>query len=46
MNNRFFTKTFTKFFVAFILIIGGAFGVLIVASSVMPQNVDNVASPQ
>ena len=46
MNNRFFTKTFTKFFFAFILIIGGAFGVLVVASSVMPQNVDNLATPK
>ncbi len=46
MNNRFFTKTFTKFFFAFILIIGGAFVVLIVASTVMPQTVDNVASPK
>jgi len=49
MNNRFFTKTFTKFFFGFILIIGGAFGVLIVASSVMPSRdggIDNVATPK
>ncbi len=41
-----FTKTFIKFFFAFILIIGGAFGVLIAVSSVVPQNVDTVAHPK
>jgi len=47
MNNRFFTKTFTKFFFAFVVIIGGAFGVLIVASTMVPPTaVDSVASPR
>jgi len=44
--NQLFTKTFVKFFFAFILIIGGAFGVLIAVSSVTPETVDNVASPK
>ncbi len=47
MKNRFFTKTFTKFFFAFVLIIGGAFGVLVVASTLVPPTaVDSVASPK
>jgi hypothetical protein len=47
--NRFFTKTFFKFFFAFLVIIGVAFGVLLYAASQEPPQVapvDNVALPQ
>ncbi|MGC9602288.1 MAG: hypothetical protein ABSE76_00885 [Minisyncoccia bacterium] len=47
--DRFFTKTFFKFFFAFLVIIGAAFGVLLYAASQeSPQvsPVDNVALPQ
>jgi len=46
---KLFTKTFFKFFFAFMLILGGAFGVLLYTSSEMPpavHPVDNVALPQ
>ncbi|MEK7109540.1 MAG: hypothetical protein AAB919_03900 [Patescibacteria group bacterium] len=46
MNPRFFTKTFTKFFLGFLCIIGLAFAVMLVASGVAPQPVDNVAVPR
>lgn len=42
---RFFTKTFLKFFLGFVAIIAVAFGVLIVTSAVAPD-VDNVAAPR
>ncbi len=47
--DKFFTKTFFKFFFAFLVIIGVAFGVLIYAASKEPpqvSSVDNVAQPQ
>lgn len=45
--NRYFTKTFVRFFVGFVAIIGVAFGVLAIASSfTVPVEVDNVAAPQ
>ena len=47
--DKFFTKTFFKFFFAFLFIIGAAFGVLIYAASKEPPQVapvDNVALPQ
>ena len=47
--DKFFTKTFFKFFFAFLFIIAAAFGVLLYAASQeAPQvaPVDNVAQPQ
>ncbi len=47
--DRYFTKTFVRFFVAFLVILGMAFGVIILASSEVPaptEPVDNVALPQ
>ena len=45
--NRFFAKTFYKFFFSFLVIIAIAFGVMLVASSALPRApVDSVASPQ
>lgn len=47
--NRYFTKTFVRFFVVFLLILGVAFGVIVWASSEVPTQpspVDNVALPQ
>lgn len=45
--NRIFTKTFVRFFVGFVVIIGAAFGVLIVSSQIpQPVDVDNVAAPR
>ena len=45
--NRFFTKTFIKFFVGFVVIIGVAFGVLIVTAQIpKPVDIDNVAAPR
>lgn len=41
----FFTKTFVRFFVGFVVIIGLAFGVL-VATSQISQPIDNVAAPR
>jgi hypothetical protein len=42
-----FTKTFFKFFFVFLLILGGAFGVLFFTASQVPVHpVDNVALPQ
>lgn len=42
---RFFTKTFLKFFLGFVAIIAVAFGVLVVTSQVSPD-IDNVAAPR
>lgn len=47
--DKFFTKTFSKFFFAFLIIIGAAFGILLYAASQEPpavSPVDNVALPQ
>lgn len=45
--NRFFTTTFFKFFFAFLIIIGVAFGVLVFsAGQQAPQPVDNIAVPK
>jgi hypothetical protein len=44
--NRFFTKTFFKFFFAFLIIIGIAFGVLVFTAGQTPSPVDNVALPK
>lgn len=44
--DQYFTKTFFKFFFGFLVIIGVAFGILIGASTLAPEPVDNVASPQ
>ena len=45
--NRFFTKTFVRFFIGFVVIIGIAFGVLIVTSQIPnPADIDNVAAPR
>ena len=46
MNNRYFTKTFFRFFVGFVAIVTVAFGVMLVASSVGTPTVDNVAHPR
>ena len=44
--DRFFTKTFFKFFFAFLVIIGVAFGILVFTANQNPRPVDNVALPQ
>ena len=46
--DRFFTPSFFKFFFAFLVIIGVAFGVLVFSAShlAQPNAVDNVAVPQ
>jgi dolichol kinase len=45
--DRFFTKTFMRFFVGFVLIIGAAFGVLALANNFEgPSPVDNLAAPK
>ena len=42
-----FTKTFLRFFVGFVVIIGVAFGVLVVTSQIQnPADIDNVAAPR
>ncbi len=43
---KYFTKSFFKFFLGFLVIIGIAFGVLIVSSSYFPAPVDNLAKPE
>lgn len=43
---RYFTKTFFKFFLGFLVIIGVAFGILIGASYVAPVPVDTIAHPK
>ena len=44
--NRYFTRSFFRFFLGFVVILAIAFGVLIGASTQMPKSVDNVASPE
>ena len=41
-----FTKTFVRFFVGFLCIIGVAFAVMAVVGSLGPKGVDNVAAPR
>lgn len=40
-----FNKTFIRFFVGFVAIIGVAFGVLVITAQV-PKSIDNVAVPR
>jgi hypothetical protein len=44
--DRYFNKSFFKFFLGFLVIIAIAFGILIYASTVMPPPVDNLAKPE
>ena len=44
--NRFFTKTFFRFFFVFLVIIGIAFGIMLYTAAQVPPSVDNVAVPQ
>ena len=45
--NPYFTKTFIRFFVGFVVIIGVAFGVLSITSALdAPVPIDNLAAPQ
>ena len=44
--NRYFTKTFYKFFFGFLVILAVAFGVMALTASVTPSPVDTVAHPQ
>jgi len=44
--NRYFTKTFFRFFVGFVAIVTVAFGVMLVTSSIGAPQVDNVAHPR
>lgn len=44
--NRFFTKTFFRFFFSFLAIITVAFGVIVIASSLNVPAIDTVAFPR
>ena len=44
--NKYFTKTFFKFFFGFLVIIAIAFGVLVGASAFSASSVDNSAAAQ
>ena len=44
--NRYFTKTFFRFFVGFVAIITVAFGVMMLASNIGTPAVNNVAHPR
>ena len=44
--NRYFTKTFFRFFVGFVAIITIAFGVMLITSNLSAPKVDNVAHPR
>jgi hypothetical protein len=44
--NKYFTKTFFRFFFGFLAIIAVAFGVLLTSTWVLPTPVDNIATPQ
>jgi len=48
MWSRYYTKTFRRFFIGFLCIIGLAFAVMLVAANSAPQPspVDNVAGSQ
>lgn len=43
---KYFTKTFFKFLLGFVLIIMAAFSVLVVLGQNAPRPVDNIAQPQ
>ena len=44
---RYFTRTFFRFFAGFVAIIAIAFGVMYVAGSrLSPEQIDNVATPR
>ena len=43
---RYFTKTFFRFFVGFVAIITIAFGVVVLVSNIGVPKVDNVAHPR
>jgi hypothetical protein len=44
--DKYFTRTFVRFFVGFVVIIGAAFGVLAVTSSFNASPIDNLAAPR
>jgi len=44
--NRFFTKTFFKFFFVFLVIIAIAFGILVFTAGQLPEPSQQVAQPQ
>jgi hypothetical protein len=44
--DRYFTKTFFRFFVGFVAIIAVAFGIVVVVSNINVPKVDNVAQPR
>lgn len=44
--NQYFTKTFFKFLLGFLVIVAGAFTLLAVVAHESPAPVDNVAQPQ
>jgi hypothetical protein len=44
--NKYFTKTFFKFFFGFLVIIAIAFGILVGASAFSTSSVDNSAASQ
>ncbi len=44
--HKYFTKTFFKFLFGFLVIIVGAFSVLVVLGQHAPDPVDNIAQPQ
>lgn len=46
MEESMFTKTFIRFFIGFVAIIGLAFGVLAISSNVGAPQIDNVAAPR
>ncbi|MDP4020939.1 MAG: hypothetical protein Q8P58_02790 [Candidatus Adlerbacteria bacterium] len=43
--NRYFTKTFFRFFVGFVAIITIAFGIIVIASNLSAPETDNIAAP-
>ncbi|HVZ75667.1 MAG TPA: hypothetical protein VG934_00085 [Candidatus Paceibacterota bacterium] len=44
--DKYFTKTFFRFFLSFLVIIGAAYGVMCVASAMTPPHVDITAHPE
>ena len=44
--NRYFTKTFFRFFIGFVAIVTIAFGVVVMVSNLSVPKVDNVAHPR
>ena len=43
---KYFTKTFFRFFFGFLVIIAVAFGILIAVSAFNPTAIDNIAKPE